>query len=627
MVERGKFVGWLLSLALLIIAVAMVVVPSARAAQSMRPAEERSRYDRALTQVGIEPHSRNPSGSRPRAACPAPIRALPSCLAAVVPEGLASHRRASIGGPRLQGSGERGGYSPVDLRLAYGLPGEGGDGLTIAITVAYDYPKAEADLAVYRETYGLPSCTSATGCFQKVNQKGEAGNYPEPRAGWSAEAALDLDMASAICPSCKLRLVEADDNSAENLLSAVDKAAVLGADVISDSWGGPEFSEETSLDSGLDHPGVPILFASGDSGYGAEYPASSPNVVAVGGTSLDKDDESARGWRESAWEGAGSGCSAYEGKPAWQDDEGCDKRSVADVSAVADPNTPVSVYDTYGEYEGWLLFGGTSVATPIMAGVEALSSASERAKGAALYWEEGSEGRSFDIGEGRNGGCRHEAEYLCLARLGYDGPTGWGTPGASQPGPPAVATYDPSAVRTTEAVLHGAVDPDGEETTYRFEYASYGSSYESVPAPDGSAGSGSGPVELTANLNGLRRNTTYRYRLAATNELGTTYGGSRPSGPPCGRFSAFRELRKRPNFSGSHAPPQAFACLSAPNTCTTNTTCCTTTNRWPSDGTAANGCRKNRRSSTRPAQVISADSRALPVAPQTSAWQSASTMN
>ena len=201
----------------------------------------------------------------------------------------------------------------MDLRLAYGLPGEGGDGLTIAITVAYDYPKAEAHLAVYRETYGLPSCTSATGCFQKVNQKGEAGNYPEPRAGWSAEAALDLDIASEICPSCKLRLVEADDNSAENLLSAVDKAAVLGADVISDSWGGPEFSEETSLDSGLDHPGVPILFASGDSGYGAQYPASSPNVVAVGGTSLDKDDESARGWRESAWEGAGSGCSAYEG--------------------------------------------------------------------------------------------------------------------------------------------------------------------------------------------------------------------------------------------------------------------------------------------------------------------------
>ena len=484
-----------------------------------------SRYNEALERAGIEPHSTHPSGTRPYAVCPPPTKQLFSCLSVAVPKNLASQRKGSLAGPRLEGSGELGGYSPADLRSAYNVSGEGGKGVTIAITIAYDYPTAESDLAVYRKTYGLAPCTSTSGCFEKVNQEGKAENYPAPSSGWAAEAALDLDMVSAMCPQCKLLLVEANDNTLANLPLAVDTAAALGASVISDSWGGEEFSEEASLDLHLNHPGIPVLFASGDSSYGAQYPASSPDVIAAGGTSLRKD-HSTRGWRETAWIGAGSGCSAYEKKPAWQTDGGCARRTVADVSAVADPETPVSLYDTYGAYEGWELFGGTSVATPLLAGVEGHFSAAQRSKGAELFWEEGPEGKLYDITEGRNGACRPEPEYLCLARLGYDGPSGWGSPGATgRPAPPVVGTYDATEVNESQATLNGAINPNGEATTYRFEYGPTSAYGTSVPVPDGSAGSGVEPVEVAAPLTGLQRQAAYHYRLVASNPLGTTYGG------------------------------------------------------------------------------------------------------
>jgi hypothetical protein len=510
-------------------ALLMTAAPPAIAAPLFKRAQAHGIYNEALKHAGVEPHSSSPSGSRPYAVCPPPSVTRFACLSAVVPEELAARRKSSLAGPRLQGSGELGGYSPADLRSAYNLPIEGGAGLTIAITIAYDYPKAESDLATYRETYGLPPCTNITGCFEKVNQEGIAGAYPEADSEWAAEAALDLDMASAICPECKLLLVEADDNTRENLPLAVRTAAELGADVVSNSWGGGEFPEEASLDPDLDHPGVPVLFASGDFGYEVSYPAASPDVIAVGGTSLRKD-ESARGWNESAWSGAGSGCSAYEEKPIWQSDAGCAKRTVADVAAVADPQTPVSVYDTYGGFEGWQLFGGTSVSTPLLAGVEALSSSLERAKGAELFWEEGPEGKLYDVGEGRNGSCPPAAEYLCLAKIGFDGPTGWGTPGGSRPAPPVVATYDASDVGAREATLNGGINPNDEETTYHFEYdtipyegnASHGTS---VPIPAASAGSGDEPVEVARHLTGLTLHATYHYRLVAANDLGTTYGG------------------------------------------------------------------------------------------------------
>jgi hypothetical protein len=444
-------------------------------------------------------------------------------MSAVVPEALAAEERATEAGPHLDGSGELGGFSPADLRSAYDLPSHGGAGLTIAITIAYDYPTAASDLALYRETYGLPPCTGASGCFKKVNQVGNAGDYPQAESGWAAEAALDLDMASAICPECKLLLVEANDNGYENLPPAVATAAKLGADVISNSWGGEEFSGEVAFDPYLHHPGIPVLFSSGDAGFGPEYPAASPEVIAVGGTSLRRDDGT-RGWAESAWIGAGSGCSEYEKKPAWQTDEACDKRTIADVSAVADPETPVSVYDTYGGYGGWLLFGGTSASTPLMAGVEAVSSSTERAAGAALFWERGPEGGLFDVTEGRNGHCEPPATYLCAARPGYDAPTGWGTPGGSRPGPPIVGTEDAADVSADEAVLMGSVNPNGDATTFHFEFgptAAYGTT---VPVAPGDAGSGVGAQEVSQLVSGLSPGP-YHYRVTATNGLGTTHGG------------------------------------------------------------------------------------------------------
>jgi subtilase family protein len=494
---------------------------SADAAESRAIAGE---YEVGLRAVGIEPHSSHPSGSKPYAVCPAPTAWRLTCMSTVVPEHLAASERTSPAGPKLEGGGELGGFAPADLHSAYGLAGKGGEGMTIAITIAYDYPTAESDLAVYRETYGLPPCPSANGCFARVNQKGEAGNYPSPNPDWAAEAALDLDMASAACPECKLLLVEANDNGLDTLPKAVKTAAQLGADVISNSWGAEEFPGETALDSSFHHPGIPVLFASGDSGYVGNYPAASPEVIAVGGTSLYRDD-GARGWRESAWIGAGSGCSSYEPKPQWQTDSGCDMRTIADVAAVADPETPVSVYDTFGGYGGWLLFGGTSASAPFMAGVEARLGSDERSAGAALFWERGPAGELFDVGEGSNGHCESPFTYLCRAELGYDGPTGWGTPGGSRPGPPVVSAGDVADVTAGEATLVGAVSPNGSVTTYRFEYgptAGYGTT---VPIPDADVGSGTEPVDVEQPITGLSKGATYHYRLAATNELGTSYGG------------------------------------------------------------------------------------------------------
>jgi subtilase family serine protease len=314
------------------------------------------------------------------------------------------------------------GYGPSDLVSAYKLTTTGGTGQTIAIVDAYDDPNAASDLAAYRAQYGLSPCTTANGCFRKVNQSGGT-SYPRANSSWAQEISLDLDMASAICPNCHILLVEATNSSLTNLGTAVNTAAKLGANTISNSYGGSESSAETSWDSSYyHHPGIAITVSSGDSGYGVQYPAASQYVTAVGGTSLTRASNS-RGWSETAWSGAGSGCSAYEPKPASQTDPGCSKRTVADVAAVADPNTGVAVYDTY-RTGGWLVFGGTSVASPIIAGVYALAGNEASFNfGSYPYAHAGS---LFDIISGSNGSCG--SSYLCTAGPGYDGPTGLGTP-------------------------------------------------------------------------------------------------------------------------------------------------------------------------------------------------------
>ncbi|MGD0122836.1 MAG: S53 family peptidase [Candidatus Limnocylindrales bacterium] len=332
------------------------------------------------------------------------------------------------------------GLGPADIQDAYALPsGSAGTGMTVAIVDAYDLPTAEADLGVYRSLYGLPPCTTANGCFRKVNQTG-GSSYPVANSGWGLEIALDLQMASAACPNCKILLVEATTASFGNLGQAVNTAVSLGAVAVSNSYGGPEDPTETSVDTYYNHPGVAITVATGDCGYncntgpsgGVEYPSSSQYVVAVGGTTLTKDS-SARGWTETAWghntAGAGSGCSLYEPKPSWQHDSGCLKRTVADVSAVADPATGVAVYDSDPSVGGWGVYGGTSAATPIIAAVYALAGQPAAGTYPASY-SYAAPANLYDVVGGNNNvtGQTCTVTYFCNGVAGYDGPTGLGTP-------------------------------------------------------------------------------------------------------------------------------------------------------------------------------------------------------
>jgi subtilase family serine protease len=328
------------------------------------------------------------------------------------------------------------GYGPSDLQSAYGLTSaaaSNGSGETIAIVDAYDDPNAEADLATYRSYYGLSACTTANGCFKKVSQSGSTTSLPSANTGWAEEISLDLDMASAICPKCNILLVEATSATMANLGTAVNRAVTLGAKYVSNSYGGSESSSDTSYDSSyFNHPGVAITVSAGDSGYGAEYPAASKYVTAVGGTALSKATSTTRGWSETVWktsstEGTGSGCSSYDAKPTWQTDTGCTKRTISDVSAVADPATGVSVYDSYGITAGWYTFGGTSASAPIIAGVYALAGTpSSSSYPASFPYAKAGTSALNDVTSGNNGSC--SSSYLCTAKSGYDGPTGWGTP-------------------------------------------------------------------------------------------------------------------------------------------------------------------------------------------------------
>jgi subtilase family serine protease len=312
------------------------------------------------------------------------------------------------------------GYGAPDIQSAYALPSStAGAGQTIAIVDAFDDPTAESDLGKYRSFYGLPACTTANGCFRKVNETG-GSLPPAPSPDWALEISLDLDMVSAVCPNCHILLVEASTNLDSDLYAAEDTAARLGANAISNSWGGDESSDETANDAHFNHPGIAITASSGDNGFGVSYPASSPFLTAVGGTSLTRDTSTGRGWTESAWSGAGSGCSAFEPKPSWQSDTGCANRTVADVSAVADPDTGVNVL-----FMGaWVTVGGTSASAPIIAGVYGLAgNAAATNAGSFPYAHAVS---LFDVTSGSNGTCG--PGYLCSGGPGYDGPTGLGTP-------------------------------------------------------------------------------------------------------------------------------------------------------------------------------------------------------
>jgi N-acetylneuraminic acid mutarotase len=327
------------------------------------------------------------------------------------------------------------GYGPADLQAAYALPSaNAGANQTVAIVDAFDNPNAEADLAVYRAQYGLPACTTANGCFTKLNQDGQPAPLPPPNAGWAGEISLDIQMVSAVCPNCHILLVESNDNIGANLFAAVNTAVNLGAKFVSNSYGGSEDASQTDADAFFNHPGVAITASSGDNGYGVIYPAASQYVTAVGGTSLTHATN-ARGWNETVWNGAGSGCSAFDPKPSFQTDTGCPRRTVADVSAVADPQTGVAVYNTF-QSPGWVVYGGTSVSAPVIASTYALAGTPASASYPNSYPYSSTTALN-DVTSGSNGSCG--GSYLCTGGSGYDGPTGLGTPNGvrafAPPGP------------------------------------------------------------------------------------------------------------------------------------------------------------------------------------------------
>lgn len=313
---------------------------------------------------------------------------------------------------------------PAQIQAAYGLPASG-QGQTVAIVDAFGASTAEADLGTFRSQYGLSPCTTANGCFKKVDQNGGT-NYPSDDPGWGLETALDLDAVSSACPACNILLVEGNDNSLDNLGIAVDTAVSLGAKFVSNSYGVPgEGSDETTYDHYYTHPGVAVTASTGDAGDVTNWPATNPNVVAIGGTHLTTDS-SPRGWHESAWVDGGSGCSPYEAKPDYQANiaTNCSNRAIADISADADPATGLAVYDTLGQ-SGWIQVGGTSLSSPLVAAMYALAGTPVPGTFPVTYPYQAPAGTLNDVTEGSNGGC---GNVLCNAGTGWDGPTGLGTP-------------------------------------------------------------------------------------------------------------------------------------------------------------------------------------------------------
>lgn len=299
-----------------------------------------------------------------RAVCPTPPSGHSRCYALV--------RTDKRGNPRASTAPR--GLSPEAIRSAYGFPAAGGAGTTVAIVDAYDDPAAESDLNVFSEQFGLPACTTANGCFEKVDQRG-GSSYPRKDAGWALEISLDVQWAHAIAPDAKILLVEAESNSFANLLAAEDYAKAH-AQYVSNSWGASEFSGEATYDSHFSQPGTSFFVSAGDNGLPAEYPSSSPNVISVGGTTLHFDAEG-NVTDETGWSEGGGGCSKYETAPAAQSSfggysqAGCGgMRATPDVSLDADPASGVSVYDSvkyYGQ-AGWFTVGGTSASAPMWAG-------------------------------------------------------------------------------------------------------------------------------------------------------------------------------------------------------------------------------------------------------------------
>jgi len=433
-----------------------------------------------------------------------------------------------------------GGLTPANLHEAYGLPTEtaASASQTIGIVDAYDDPTAESDLAFYSSTFGLPACTSANGCFKKINEQGKTSPKPKSNGEWASEISLDVQMAHALCQNCKIVLVEANSAGYADLGAAVNAAAAAGATEISNSYGGAEGSGYSTLNHYYEHSGVVVLVSSGDCGYynqacsgtaAANFPAASPSVVAVGGTSLSHSGGS---WSSTAWSDGGSGCSKQFTAALWQSaasnfsSAGCGSgRSVADVSAVGDPYTGVDVYDTTptgsGSSTGWGVWGGTSASAPIVAAEFALGGGAHGVSVPAttLYSHLGESADFYDVTSGSNGSCG--GATACKAASGLDGPTGVGSPVSTSAfalsGTPAAtvaptvsgtaevgqkltagaATFSPSATSVANgwALCNssgaGCTAISGASaSTYTLTSAAVGDTLRAIETPTGSAGQG-----------------------------------------------------------------------------------------------------------------------------------------
>ncbi len=456
--------------------------------------------------------------------------------------------------------GDDGAYDPAYLDSAYDVAAAaaadgGGEGQTVAVVDAYNDPDVTEDLAKYRSYFGLPACPSgvvssaAAGCvFEKVSQSGSQSTFGASNAGWATEISLDVEMISAICSKCQILLVEANSNSDANLGAAVNEAVSLGANAVSNSYGGEESASEGGESTAYyDHPGVAIVASSGDEGYGVEFPAASRFVTAAGGTSLTQlTNTGTRDGSETAWKGAGAGCSAYEPKPSWQHDSGCPNRSVADLSADANPETGVWVYDTY-QARGWEIYGGTSVASPIIASFYALAGNTRSSAATLAEYPYSNAGALYDVTSGSDGSC--SPAYLCTAGPGYDGPTGLGSPGGlpdsiaafrqggtPPPPPPPVAPGAPSGL--TAMAGSGQVELSWSAPgtgTAPFTYNVYESTTSATSGfsllKAGSALAGTG---FTAT--GLSNGTVYYFRVTATNAVSegppSTVVSATPSAKP-----------------------------------------------------------------------------------------------
>jgi subtilase family serine protease len=357
-------------------------------------------------------------------AFPVSVRAFPVCQAQsdVQSAQCTGELRTDVKPVALLSQVLTAGYYPADLQRAYGLTALSssmGAGTTVGIVVPYYMPLLETDLNVYRLSLGLGLCTQLNGCLtirQATPGVGLATSIP-----WMTEAALDVEMVSAICPRCRIYVSEANSANIGDLAAAVDDAA-HHASIVSNSFAIPESAGAVAYESHWNHPGVPILAGAGDGGYawGDAFPASSRYVTAVGGTTLTPTLTGS--FDSTVWALSGSGCSAFIPKPAWQHDDGCPMRTNNDVAAVGDPLTGVEAFVT--AEGGWAIYGGTSVATPIVAASYALTGNTGSGSGAAPFYQDSR--YVIPVTSGSNGAC--SPAYLCNAGQGYNGPGGVGSP-------------------------------------------------------------------------------------------------------------------------------------------------------------------------------------------------------